>query len=98
MAATPELPFPPVPTGHLTILPFPTDAFQAGLTSDRYVVNPWVVPEESDRWATVIAVLGRFMPGLSALIAGSFHDLTLPTKMFAIVGPSSFSPVLIPGR
>ncbi len=38
----------------------------------------WVVPEESERTATVIAVLGRVTPGLSAAIAESFHFVILP--------------------
>ena len=46
----------------------------------------------------MIAVLGRLMPGLSGLIAGSFQVLILPRKMLAIVGPSSLSPLLTPGR
>ena len=45
-----------------------------------------VVPEESERWAMVIAVLGRLTPGLSAVIAGSFHVVILPEKMFAMTG------------
>ena len=46
-----------------------------------------VVPEESERWAMVIAVLGRLRPELSALMAGSFQVLILPEKMPAMVGP-----------
>ena len=41
----------------------------------RYWVKFWVVPDESDRCATVIAVLGRLAFGLSALIAGASHVL-----------------------
>jgi hypothetical protein len=62
------------------------------------VVKPFVVPEESERWTIVIAVLGRLIPGFSALIAGSFQVLILPRKMLASVGPSSFRPLLTPGR
>ena len=61
-------------------------------------MKPLVVPDESERWTTVIAVLGRLMPGFSALIAGSFQVLILPRKMLAIVGPSSLSPLLTPDR
>ena len=61
-------------------------------------MKPWVVPEESERCTTVMLVLGRLMPGFSALIAGSFQVLILPMKMFATVGPSSFSPLLTPDR
>ncbi len=61
-------------------------------------MNPSVVPEESERWMIVIEVLGRFWPGLSALIAGSFHLVILPLKMSAMIGPVSFRPLLTPGR
>src|SRR5947209_16558444 len=97
-AATPEFFAAPVPVGHLTSFPWPIVDFQVGLTAARYLVNPSVVPEESDRWTTVIDVLGRLSPGFSALIAGSFHVLILPMKMSASVGPSSFRPLLTPER
>ncbi len=61
-------------------------------------MKPDVVPEESERWMTVMAVLGRFSVGFSALISGSFQVLILPRYMFAIVLPSSFIPVGTPGR
>ena len=61
-------------------------------------MKPAVVPEESERWITVIGVLGSDTPGLSALIAASFQVLILPRKISAIVGPSSFRPLLTPGR
>ena len=61
-------------------------------------MKPLVVPDESERWTTVICVLGRFTPGFSDLIAGAFQVVILPEKMSAIIGPSSFSPVFIPGR
>ena len=32
-----------------------------------------MVPEESERWAMVTAVLGSVTPGLSAVIAELFH-------------------------
>ena len=66
--------------------------------SDRNVVKPAVVPDESERCTTVIAVLGRLMPGFSDLIAGSFQVLILPRKMLASVGPSSLMPLLTPDR
>ena len=34
-AATPSLPLPPTPTGHLTEVPSPTLVFHSGLTLDR---------------------------------------------------------------
>src|SRR6201995_4731999 len=97
-AATPEFLAAPVPVGHLTSLSEPIEDFQLGLTSDRKVVKPAVVPEESERCTTVMAVLGSFNPGLSLVIAGSFQVLILPLKMSAVVGPSSLRPLLMPGR
>jgi len=49
--------------------------------STRYSEKFAVVPEESDRTATVIVVLGRLMPGLRALIAGSSQVLMVPWKI-----------------
>ena len=43
-----------------------------------------MVPEESERRAMVIAVLGSLTPGLIDAIAGSFHFVILPWKMFAM--------------
>ena len=57
----------------------------------RYFVNPAVVPEPSERCATVIAVLGRVTPGLSALIAESSQVLIVPWKIPAIVSAESWS-------
>ena len=57
-----------------------------------------MVPEESERWAMVIAVLGRVTPGLSAAIAGSFHFVILPWKMLAMTGADSCSGLLTPDR
>ena len=56
-----------------------------------------VVPEESERTATVIGVLGRLTPGLIAVIAELFHDVILPWKMFAMTGAVSFR-LLTPDR
>ena len=64
----------------------------------RNLVKPAVVPEESERWTTAMLVLGRLMPELSALIAGSFQVLIWPRKIFEIVGPSSLMPLLTPDR
>ena len=61
-------------------------------------MNPAVVPDESERCTTVIAVLGRLTPEFSDAIAGSFHFVILPAKMSATTGPVSFNPLLTPGR
>ena len=50
-----------------------------------------VVPEPSERWATVIAVDGSVTPGLSAAMAGSFQVLMSRWKILAIVSADSCS-------
>ena len=44
-----------------------------------------VVPDSSERWIVVIAVLGSFTPEFCWAMAGSFHLVMLPLKMSAIV-------------
>jgi hypothetical protein len=95
-AATPAFLAAPVPVGHLTVLSEPTCLAQVGLESWRNVVNSFVVPDSSDRCTTVTAVDGSVLPGFNALIAGSFHFLTFPRKMLAIVAPSSLRPLSMP--
>jgi hypothetical protein len=82
----------------LTSFPWPTDAFQAGSTAERNFVKPSVVPDESERWTTVMELLGKLRPGFSALIAGALQVLILPVKMPASAVPSSLSPLLTPDR
>src|SRR5258707_13501894 len=79
--ATPGLPLAArAVDGHLTVELLPrVQALPADST--RNSVKFWVVPEESDRTARVIAVRGRLTPELSALIAVSFQVLILPEKM-----------------
>ena len=48
-----------------------------------------MVPEESERRATVILVLGRLTPGFSAVIAGLFQVVIWASKILAMVGASS---------
>src|SRR5580693_1228696 len=54
-----------------------------GTASIRKSEKFCVVPDESDRTASVIGVLGRVTPGLIAAIAGSFHFVILAWKMSA---------------
>src|SRR2546427_3329391 len=89
-AATPELPLAPCPAGHSTALSEPTLSDHSGLALDSQDVNTAVVPDSSERCTIVICVEGSLTPLLSAAISGSFHDLTLPRKMSAVVVPSSF--------
>src|SRR6266566_2145960 len=79
--ATPGLPLAArAEDGHLMVELLPR--LQAlPVASTRNSVKFWVVPEESDRTARVIGVLGRLAPELSALIAGSFQVLILPEMM-----------------
>src|ERR1700753_3042116 len=96
-AATPSLPLAPVsPEGHFTSLSAPIADLNDDEESDRNVVKPFVVPEESERWTTVIFSLGRVTSGLSALIAGSFQVVIFFWKMSAAVWPSSFRPFWTP--
>ncbi len=52
-----------------------------------------VVPDSSERWTVVIAVLGSFTPEFCEAISWSFQVVTLPLKMSAIVLESRFSEV-----
>ena len=52
-------------------------------------MKPLVVPDESERWTTVMSVLGSETPLLSLAIAGSFHLVIFLRKMSASVEPSS---------
>src|SRR4029450_6263092 len=72
-----------VPEGQATVSPLPS--FHCGDAAVRYLVKLLVVPEPSERCATVIDVSGRLTPGLSLAIAGSFHFMILAWKMLASV-------------
>src|SRR6516162_5958143 len=96
ICATPPLPLPPwLLAGQEMVELLPS--FQFGAESTRNWEKFAVVPEESERRAMTIAVLGKLTPGLSALIAGSFHFVILAWKMSAMTGPSSFR-LLTPDR
>src|SRR5215472_9642687 len=96
ICATPPLPMPAcAPDGQLMVEELPS--FQSGEDFSRNREKFWVVPEESERTASVIGVLGRFTPGLSALIAGSFQVLILAWKMSEMTCGVSFR-FLIPDR
>jgi hypothetical protein len=79
-AATPELPVAPVPVavGQLGALLTPTGLAQAGEIALKYEVTTYEVPDESARCTGWIAAEGSVTPGLSFLIAGSFHFVILP--------------------
>src|ERR1700744_5333453 len=66
-------------------------SFQAlPAASTRYCEKFCVVPEESERTARVILVLGRVTPGLSALICEASQVVIVPWKIPASVVASSF--------
>jgi hypothetical protein len=50
-----------------------------------------VVPESSERFTGVTLRSGSVAPGLSAAMAGSFHLVIAPLKIFAIVDGERFS-------
>src|SRR5215469_8777153 len=74
--------------GHLTVDWSPSDQ-SLGAAVCRNSAKFCVVPEESERTAGVIAVLGRLTPGLSDVIAESFHLVILPEKICAMTGAVS---------
>src|SRR6201985_1069823 len=89
--STPPLPMPPrLLDGQLMVESLPS-FHTPGADWHRNLEKFWVVPEESERRAMVIAVLGRVTPGLSALMAGSFQVLIWAWKILAMVGPSALS-------
>ena len=97
ICATPPLPLPPrLVAGQLMVEWLPS-FHTVGAPSTRNWEKFAVVPEESERRAIVIAVLGRLTPGLIDLIAGSFHVVILPWKMSAMSVGVSFR-FLTPGR
>src|SRR6266498_5494872 len=91
ICATPVFFSPPwVSLGHSTVSPLPS--FHAvGAAATRYLVKLLVVPEPSERCATVIGLAGRVTPGLSAAITGSFQVLTSRWKILAMVSGLSWS-------
>ena len=94
ICATPPLPLPAraVP-GHLMVELLPS-VHTLGTAVLRNREKFCVVPEESERAAMVIGVLGRLTPELIAVIAGSFHLVILPWKMFAMTVGVSFRLVM----
>src|ERR1700722_3712825 len=86
-------PLPPSPAravdGNLMVEPVPS-VHALPAASTRYWEKFAVVPEESERTARVIVVLGRLTPGLSAAIAEAFQVVIVPWKIPARVVASSF--------
>src|SRR5262245_35456828 len=94
--ATPALPEPAwVAEGHSTVEPdFSVQVLGAAAT--RYLVKFSVVPDPSERWATVMSVEGSLAPGFRAAMAASSHLVIWRWKILAIVSASrmrSFTPL-----
>jgi hypothetical protein len=89
--ATPVFFSPPwVSVGHFTVSPLAS--FQTPCAAAfRYLVKLFVVPEPSERCTTVIGLLGRLAPVLSATMAGSFQVLMSRWKIFASVSALNWS-------
>src|ERR1700677_1964803 len=89
-------PLPPSPAcavdGHLMVEAVPS--FQAlPAASTRYWEKFAVVPDESERTARVMVLLGRLALGLRALIALLFQVVILPWKICARSDAVSFRAV-----
>src|SRR5271170_1957249 len=96
--ATPPLPLPPrAADGHLMVELLPS-VHTLGTASLRNRVKFCVVPDESERTARVIAVLGSVTPGLIEAIAELFQLVILPWKMSAMTVGVSCSGLLRPDR
>src|SRR5439155_12524123 len=96
ICATPGLPLAPcVSDGHATVEPLPS-VHEVGAATARKWVKFWVVPEPSERCATVMGVLGSLAFGFSCLISTASHVLIWREKILAIVSAESCS--FTPGR
>src|SRR5271165_3263177 len=96
--ATPELPLTAWAVDGQVIVELLPSFHTLGAESTRKSEKFCVVPDESERTASVIGVLGSVTPGLIAAMAALFQVLMLPWKMFAITVGSSCSGLLRPGR
>src|SRR5439155_18041491 len=76
-AATPSLPLPADPTGQSTALSAPTFVSHSELSAESHDVKTFVVPDSSERCATMIVVSGSVTPAFCWAISGSFHFVTL---------------------
>src|SRR5213595_1984338 len=72
----------PSPAPPWNSLPAPL-VHDCGAAAARYFWMLSVVPEESDRQTGLMSASGRLVPLFSAAIAGSFHLMIWPWKIFA---------------
>src|SRR5271166_4435001 len=97
ICATPPLPLPArALLGHLMVELLPS-VHTLGSAVLRNREKFAVVPEESERTATVIGVLGRLTPELIAVMAELFQVVILPSKICAMTFGVSFR-LLTPDR
>src|ERR1035441_9125468 len=98
ICATPPLPLPAwLLAGHLMVELVPrVHALPAAFA--RKLEKLAVVPDESERTAMAIGVLGSLTPGLSAAICELFQAVILPWKMPAMTGADSCSGLLRPDK
>src|SRR3974390_3475951 len=89
MVATPPLPLPPTEAEGQLIVDDEPSVHTPGALFTRNSEKFWVVPDESERRAMVMWVLGSVTPGFKAPMAGSFHVVIWAWKILAMVGPSS---------
>src|SRR5262249_51513464 len=77
--------------GQLTVIPAPGPVFHAALTALKCWVNTNVVPLLSARRTTVIAVAGKFAPGLGWAMIGSFHLVICPKRILVYASRDNFT-------
>ena len=94
---TPLLPLPARLVAGQLMIELEPSVQTPGAPSTRNWEKFCVVPDESERTAMVIGVLGRLAPGLIDLIAELFQDVILPWKMSAMTVGVSFR-LLTPDR
>lgn len=88
--ATPAEPFAPSPTPPVKSEPAPEVHAPFDAVS-RYCWKLSVVPDESERTIGVMFASGSSAPSLRAAMAGSFHVVIEPLKIFAAVSAFSTS-------
>src|SRR5579859_2438604 len=80
----------PAAAGQVTVVPNAGPFFQSALVADSRLVKMNVSPEESTRRTGTTLVAGRLTPGLSVVMAASFHLVILPWYILARMSPLSF--------
>src|SRR5215470_12759912 len=76
--------------GQFTVVPVPGPFFHVSLMALKCCVKTKVVPLLSARRTTVMLVSGSFASGFALAIAGSFHLVISPRKIFGYTSRGSF--------